>query len=126
MGKKAHRVYSIESEYMEQYAMQRERAERRKKNLMIRLTTAGIIMLLLTVVVAYYHIGQRAVYAEKQEQYEALQAEMDYLNKEENELREEIGLLNDESYILNIARTNYFLSKEGELIFQLEDYSSSY
>lgn len=83
-------------------------------------------MLLLTAVITHYHIGQRTVYSEKLEQYETLEAELSELKEVESELLEEIDLLKDEAYILDIARTNYFLSKEGELIFQLEEFSNSY
>lgn len=126
MGKKAKRVLPIESEYMEQYEKQKKRAERRKKSLLRRLVAAGVLMLLLTSVVVHYHMGQRTVYSEKMEQYDALQSELKELKQEEKELLEEIELLKDDSYILDIARTNYFLSKEGELIFQLEEFDSSY
>lgn len=126
MSKEAKRVYPIQSKYMEQYEMKQKRANRRKTALFRRLIAAGVVMLLLTVFVVHYHIGQRTVYSEKMEQYDALQAELSELKKTESELTEEIDLLKDEAYILDIARTNYFLSKEGELIFQLEDFSSSY
>lgn len=126
MGKKAKRIYSIESEYMERYEQQQKRKKRRKTGLVRRLVVAGIVMLAITSLIAHYHIGQRTVYSEKMTQYETLQAELADLEKVENELIEEIGLLKDDAYILDIARTNYFLSREGELIFQLEDFNSSY
>lgn len=126
MAGKGKRVYSIQSEYMEKYEMQQKRINRRKKGLIRRLIAMGIIMLLLTTLVVHYHIGQRAVYSEKLEQYEALHSEMTELKNRESDLLEEIDLLSDEAYILDIARTNYFLTKEGELIFQLQDTDSSY
>ncbi|HLR71815.1 MAG TPA: septum formation initiator family protein [Pseudogracilibacillus sp.] len=126
MSKRPKRIYSIQSDYMDQYEMQQKREKRRKTALIRRLVVAGIAMFLLTVLVAHYHIGQRTVYSEKVEQYELLQSELAELKKVEAQLSEEIDLLNDEAYILDIARTNYFLSKEGELIFQLEDIDSSY
>lgn len=125
MGKKAKRIYSIESEYMERYEQQQKRKKRRKTGLLRRLIVAGIAMLILTSLITHYHIGQRTIYSEKMTEYESLQEELTQLKKEESELVEEIDLLNDDAYILDIARTNYFLSKEGELIFQLEDFRSS-
>lgn len=126
MSKEAKRVYPIQSEYMEQYEMKQKRIKRRKSALFRRLIAAGIIMLLIIAFVTHYHIGQRTVYSEKIKQHEALKAELTELQEVESELIEEIDLLKDDAYILDIARTNYFLSKEGELIFQLEDFSSSY
>ena len=126
MGKERKRVYPIQSTYMEQYEMKKERASRRKQSLFKRLIAAGIIMLVIVAFVTHYHIGQRATYSAKLEQYDELQAELKQLKSDEKELKEEITLLKDDEYILDIARTNYFLSKEGELIFQLEDFHSSY
>lgn len=105
---------------MDQYDLQQERNQRRKKRIIQRIFVAGTVMVVILGVMVTYHFKQRALYSEKLEQYEQLQDELIVLEKEEKELREEIDLLNDEEYILDIARTNYFLSKEGELIFQIE------
>lgn len=110
----------IQSEYMEQYQLQQERKQRRKKRLIQRLVFAATVMVVILGVMVTYHVKQRALYSEKLDQYEELQNELTLLEQEEKELLEEIDLLNDEEYILDIARTNYFLSKEGELIFQIE------
>lgn len=126
MNKREQRIYSIRSEYMEQYERQQKRNQRRKKSLIQRLVIAGVLMLATVAYMVHYHLEQRSVYSEKLKEYEALQSEMSELKKTEEELKEEIKLLNDEDYILEIARTNYFLTKEGELIFLLDDADSSY
>ena len=48
------------------------------------------------------------------------------LKNEEVSLQEEAERLKDEEYVLEIARTNYFFSKEGELIFKLPDEKPAY
>lgn len=126
MNKREQRIYSIRSEYMEQYERQQKRNQRRKRSLIQRLVIAGVLMLAIVAYMVHYHLEQRSVYSEKLKEYEALQSEMSELKKTEEELKEEIKLLNDEDYILEIARTNYFLTKEGELIFLLDDADSSY
>lgn len=126
MNKREQKIYSIRSEYMEQYEWQQKRNQRRKRSLIQRLVIAGVLMLATVAYMVHYHLEQRSVYSEKLKEYEALQSEMSELKKTEEELKEEIKLLNDEDYILEIARTNYFLTKEGELIFLLDDADSSY
>lgn len=126
MNKREQRIYSIRSEYMEQYERQQKRNQRRKRSLIQRLVIAGVLMLATVAYMVHYHLEQRSVYSEKLKEYEALQSEMSELKKTEEELKEEIKLLSDEDYILEIARTNYFLTKEGELIFLLDDVDSSY
>src|SRR5699024_11543147 len=79
-----------------------------------RLVLFSLIVMIVIGSMATYHIKQRSLYAEKAEQYEQLEEQMTALKKQENQLKEEIKLLNNDEYILDIARTNYFFSKEGE------------
>lgn len=119
-------VTKLQSNYMNQYDAFMERKKRKKKRLIRRLVLFAFIAVLTISSVAIYHFNQRAVYAEKQAEYEQLEKELADLKKEEEQLTEEIELLNDEEYVLEIARTNYFFSKEGELIFKLPDEKPSY
>lgn len=50
----------------------------------------------------------------KVEKYEQLEEQMTALKKEEKDLKEEIQLLNDDEYLLDLARTNYFFSRKRE------------
>lgn len=121
MARKEKTVFTMQTKYMDQYQAQLERNKRRKRRLIQRLVAMGILIMIVSTTFVLYHANQRILYAEKAVEYEALQEEMAELKKEEKELLEEINLLNDEEYILDIARTNYFLSKEGELIFQVQE-----
>ncbi len=114
-------VARIKSEYMNKYNTEMERSRLRKKRLIQRLIFASVVIVVTFSVLASYHFKQRSLYSEKQEKYEELTEQITILEREEKELLEEINLLNDEEYILDIARTNYFLSKEGELIFQVQE-----
>ncbi len=49
----------------------------------------------------------------KVEKYEQLEEQMTALKKEEKDLKEEIQLLNDDEYLLDLARTNYFFLEKG-------------
>lgn len=118
-------VTRLESKYMQQYEAHMERQRRRKKRLMRRLVLFSLIALLAIGSMASYHVKQRNLHAEKSEQYEQLESELAHLKKEEEHLKEEIKLLKNEEYVLELARTNYFFSKEGELIFKLPDENPS-
>src|SRR5690625_2306615 len=106
---------------MNKYNAKLERNRRRKKRLIQRLVFASAVIVITFGVLLTYHLKQRSLNADKQEQYEELTEQITILEQEEKELLEEIDLLNDEEYILDIARTNYFLSKKGELIFQVKE-----
>ena len=121
MNGRQKRVTKIKSDYMNQYDVQMERNRRRKRKLIQRLIIVSTAVVIFLGVMTSYHFKQRAQYGEQQEQSDALIEEIANLEMEEKELLEEINLLNDEEYILDIARTNYFLSKKGELIFQVDD-----
>ncbi|MFD1849251.1 septum formation initiator family protein [Oceanobacillus bengalensis] len=111
---------------MQQYDVYIERQKRKRQRLIRRLVLFSLITLIVLGSMAGYHLQQRAVYAEKVEEYEQLEDTLADLEHEELLLEEEIELLQNEDYILDIARTNYFFSKEGELIFKIPDESPSY
>ncbi|WP_047986252.1 FtsB family cell division protein [Ornithinibacillus californiensis] len=119
-------VTKLNSQYVDKYDAYMERQKRKKQRLIRRLLLCAIIVTIAAGSMAVYHFGQRALHAEKAEEYKLLQEELANLEKEEEKYKEEIELLNDEEYILEIARTKYFLSKEGELIFKTPDDGSSY
>lgn len=119
-------VAKIESTYMKQYDAYIERRRKRKQRLIRRLVLFTIVVTITISMMATYHLKQRSLYTEKQEEYEQLQNELATLKEEEEALMEEVELLKDEEYVLEIARTNYFFSKEGELIFKIPDKEDSY
>src|SRR5690625_1038335 len=119
-------VTRLDAHYMQQYDVFMERQKRKKQRLVRRLVLFSVIVLLAVGSLATYHINQRILHADKNEQYQELKEQLTSLKTEEENYQEEIGLLNNEEYVLEIARTNYFLSKEGELIFKVLDESPSY
>jgi len=119
-------ITRLDSNYMQQYDAYIERRKKRKKRLIRRLVLFSIIALLVMGSLTTYHIKQRILQAEMREEYEQLEHQLASLQKEEKDLQEEIALLNNEEYVLEIARTNYFFSKKGELIFKIIDEKPSY
>ncbi|WP_026908545.1 FtsB family cell division protein [Paucisalibacillus globulus] len=119
-------ITKLNSNYMEQYDAYIERQKRKKKRLYRRLALFLILVAIAVGSMAVYHFQQRALHIEKAEEYKLLKEEIANLKKAEDKYKEEIELLNDEEYILEIARTKYFLSKEGELIFKTPDDDTSY
>src|SRR5699024_5237382 len=114
-------IARIISDYMKQYDAQIRRENRRKKNQFRRIMASVIIITLVLRGLTVYHLKQRSLQADIKTEYSELKTEMAKLEKEEKNLTEEISLLNNDEYVLELARTNYFLSKEDELIFLTED-----
>ncbi len=114
-------VTRMKSDYIQEYEAQERKEKRRRKAILKRLVVFSTLAVLVLGSLTIYHFKQRSIQANIESEYTELQEEMNQLEKEEKDLMEEIALLKDEDYILELARTNYFLSKEGELIFLTDD-----
>ncbi|WP_082235815.1 FtsB family cell division protein [Halobacillus massiliensis] len=119
-------VARLDSTYMKHYDAQMQRDARKKKRLIRRIMLFSLIVVIFTGSMTFYHFQQRSLHAEKVEEYQQLQGEMDQLKLEEKNLKEEIELLNNEEYVLQIARSNYFFSKDNEIIFKMPNDDPSY
>jgi cell division protein DivIC len=120
------RVTKLDSQYTRNYDAYLERLKKRRRKLYRRLTLFAIVIIALFSGLISYHLDQRTLYKEKQAEYEQLQKNLEELKAEEKNLLEEINLLQDTEYILQIARRDYFLSKEGEIIFKIPEEEESY
>ncbi len=119
-------VTRLDSNYMQQHDVYIERQKRKKQRLVRRLVLFGVVIAIAFGSMTAYHVNQRATQSDKLEEYQQLEEELVQLKNQESNLEKEIKLLQDEDYVLDIARTNYFFSKEGEKIFKLPDEDPSY
>ncbi|GAA5417875.1 cell division protein DivIC [Paraliobacillus ryukyuensis] len=127
MGAKHQRnVSRIDSTYVKKYDAYVERQRKKKKRLKRRLALFAIIVCVTFGVIITYHINQRVLYADKKATYQAKQEELQSLQTEEADLTQKVNLLNDEDYVLQIAKTNYFFTEEGEIVFKLPETDPSY
>ncbi len=126
MASKEKTVTRLDSNYMQQYDAYIGRQKRKRKRLIRRLVLFSLVAMIIIGGMATYHIKQRVLQADKAEQYEQLQKDLTSLKKQEDDMTEEIELLKDEDYVLEIARTNYFFSKKGEMIFKLPNEDPAY
>ncbi|WP_254391761.1 septum formation initiator family protein [Terribacillus sp. DMT04] len=126
MARQKRNVTKMESSYTKKYDAYTERQRKKQKRLFRRLILFAAFAVVLLGLMIAFHIHQRGVYTAKQSEYKEKQEELAGLQKKEEELKEEIELLNDKSYVLEIARTNYFYSKDGETIFKITEEEPSY
>ncbi|WP_062107758.1 FtsB family cell division protein [Bacillus niameyensis] len=114
-------VAALETKYMKQQEVLMKKAARRKKLLIRRLT----VFLLLTVALSYLVISslisKSSVLESMEKEKLNLEQTLTDLKKEQSMLENTIVKLNDDEYIAKLARSEYFLSKEGEIIFNLPD-----
>jgi len=100
---------------------QQQISNRRKRGLFRRLFVLGLLAIITSSIIITTLYKQSVAIDEKLEQQNKLEEELTSLQKEEKILREEIVKLNDDEYIAKIARRDYFLSDDNEIIFNIKD-----
>ena len=107
------------------YALEQEESQisiaRRKKGLYRRLTVFFVFAVAIAYLMISTIISQNFALANKTDEKEQLKKELVTLKKDEVLLKEEIVKLNDDEYIAKLARKEYFLSNDNEIIFTLPE-----
>ncbi|OLO27419.1 cell division protein [Alkalihalophilus pseudofirmus] len=97
---------------------------RKRRGLFRRLTAFAVIVVTLSVIAFMTIHTQAQLLEEKNEEKQALQARLEALEIEQLHLEQEIINYNDLDYIAEIARRDYFLSKDREILFKLPKIST--
>jgi cell division protein DivIC len=118
---KKEKVTKLNSPYYISQEHKEKLLQRRRKGLIRRLTVFGILVAIVSYVMISTRVSQAVAIDEKIEEKKRLQQELKELKKEQKLLEEEIVKLNDDEYIAKIARRDYFLSKDGEIIFNIKE-----
>lgn len=115
------KITELQSQYMQQQERQQQLSKRRKRGLLRRLTMFGLLAIVSSVIMITTVISQSSAIDEKNAEQKKLEETLAGLEKDEKLLREEIVKLNDDEYIAKIARRDYFLSDDNEIIFNIKD-----
>jgi len=114
-------VSSINQDYVRSVERKEERQKAHKVRLYRRLLVFGVLAVVVFGWIGITMYSQSTVLASKEmEKVEALQA-LEDVNEEQEMLRTQILKLNDDEYIAKLARKEYFLSEEGEIIFSIPE-----
>lgn len=84
-----------------------------------RLMVFGVIAGSISASIIYNLYSTSIELQQKQQQHAELRSQLKTLNHEEKELNQEIINLNNDEYLAQIARKEYYFSKEGEVLFQM-------
>ncbi|ART74615.1 FtsB family cell division protein [Sutcliffiella horikoshii] len=122
---KDEKVAKIHSDYSKQKQDQQLKQQKRRRGLYRRLSLFFCLALVFGILMGKTLFDQRAILQEKEDRKEVVAQELAKLKKEQQRLEEEIVKLNDDDYIAKIARRDYFMSEEDEIIFNMPDDSSS-
>ncbi|GAF14264.1 cell division protein DivIC [Bacillus sp. JCM 19046] len=114
MTSKRATIKEIDTNYMEQRQQELMRQSKRRKGLFRRLTFMGIVFGVLAIFCGITLFSQQADIREKKEQHEEALAEQQALQEEEGQLLQSIENYQDDEFIKEIARRDYYLTLPGE------------
>ncbi len=120
------KITQIQSTYVQAHQKQEQAIARKRRGLFRRLIAFTILVLVISYGFISTLVSQNAKIEEKLQAKIELEKDLAHLKEEQIILEEEIVKLNDDEYIAKIARRDYFLSEEGEIIFKIADESGSY
>ncbi|MCR6104764.1 septum formation initiator family protein [Salipaludibacillus agaradhaerens] len=113
------KIRRLTSEYMEKQVQMEEQRLRRQKGLVRRLSVFAVVFLIILGAGGSVLYQQHVSIQKQQETNESLEKELVVMEKEASQLEQEIKWLNDPEYIAELARRDYFLTQDGEILFQL-------
>ncbi|MED1740047.1 septum formation initiator family protein [Bacillus swezeyi] len=116
-------ISQIQNEYKEQMERKQQHLKRKRRGLYRRLTVFGAVALLSAIVMVSSLWSQTSDISAKEEKKEELLKKLDQLESKKSNLKDEIVKLKDEDYVAELARKDYYLSKEGEIIFKFDEKS---
>ncbi|MCC3359079.1 FtsB family cell division protein [Bacillus sp. REN16] len=114
-------VTQLQSTYMEKYKQQEQAIQVKRKGLIRRLIAFFVLVAIISYGLITMVVSQHKTMNEKVAEKEQLQEQLTALKDEQVLLEEEVVKLNSDEYIEKIIRRDYFLSKEGEIIFKVGD-----
>lgn len=112
-------VTSLDNNYMKQQEISERTLARRRKLLIRRLSVFLVLTLAICTLLITTLISREAALEDKQAEKARLEEKLANLEKKQLMLENEIVKLNDDEYIAKLARSEYFLSDKGEIIFNV-------
>jgi len=119
--RKEKNITSMENAYTKQQIVKEKVKARRKKLLFRRLVAFSIIALASVYLLVSTLISRNHQLEAKQAEKVKLEKKLADLKKKKSYLQDEVVKLNDDNYIAKLARSEYFLSEKGEIIFNIPD-----
>ena len=118
---KKRNVAKIQTSYVKQQEAEEIHAGRKRRLLYRRLTVFFTGAIALSFFMISTLVSQSSTIEAKTAEKQRLDQELALLEKKEVALEEEIVKLNDDEYIAKLARKDYFLSENNEVIFNLPE-----
>ena len=115
-------VKTLDNDYVRSnanFAKQQQMKQRQKVLSRRRLAVFFVVAAAVCIVLVSTMVSQKARLAEKEAQITNVQEELMTVQEQKQMLELQIAKLQDDEYIAKLARKEYFLSEEGEIIFTI-------
>ncbi|HAK1572099.1 TPA: septum formation initiator family protein [Listeria monocytogenes] len=124
MKKAESKVARIENRYIKDTATMKKTRSRRHIALFRRLAFMAIIFVVVGGLLTITYTKQALTLKEKKAKQVQVDKKMVAMKDEEEALNEQIKKLHNDDYIAKLARSEYYLSKDGEIIFNIPEENS--
>ncbi|EAD8369696.1 septum formation initiator family protein [Listeria monocytogenes] len=124
MKKAESKVARIENRYIKDTATMKKTRSRRRIALFRRLVFMAIIFVVVGGLLTITYTKQALTLKEKKAKQVQVDKKMVAMKDEEEALNEQIKKLHNDDYIAKLARSEYYLSKDGEIIFNIPEENS--
>ncbi|AHI54801.1 FtsB family cell division protein [Listeria ivanovii] len=124
MKKAKTKVARIENRYIKDTATMKKTRNRRRIALFRRLAFMAIIFAVVGGLLTITYTQQVLSLKDKKEKQVEVDKKMVAMKDEEQALNDQIKKLHNDEYIAKLARSEYYLSKDGEIIFNIPEENS--
>ena len=114
-------VTSLDNQYTVDQTQNEHRKALHKKRLIRRLSLFIVFAVVIGGLLVTSMVTRANILDEKLAEKADLEEQVANLESDEKKLKNEIEKLNDDEYIAKLARRDYFLSDEGEIIFTIPE-----
>jgi len=114
-------VRTLENDYVRSTETHAQYSKKQKVRIRRRILVFGLLASIFLVFLVSMSITQNKRLAEKQQQKEQVVAELAEVKERQHMLNLQIKKLEDDDYIAKLARKEYFLSDDGEIIFTIPE-----
>ncbi|WP_323703411.1 septum formation initiator family protein [Mammaliicoccus sp. Dog046] len=117
----AQKIKNLDNEFTQSQNKKKKTVSKTRQVVRKRLTLFGGVLILIILIMVTMLILQKNRNDELAQERKEKAAEYEKMQDKEIELKEQIKRLNDKDYIEKLARSEYFLSNDGEIIFKLPE-----
>ncbi|MGK9045612.1 FtsB family cell division protein [Mammaliicoccus vitulinus] len=117
----AQKIKNLDNEFTQSQNKQKKTVNKTRQVVRKRLTLFGGVLLLIILIMIIMLVLQKNRNDELVQERKEKAVTYEQMQDKEIELKEQIKRLNDKEYIEKLARSEYFLSNDGEIIFKLPE-----